>query len=126
MEADLEDELLKKVDEAGRADIVLGIPSYNNARTIGHVVRSVQAGLLKYFPHSKSIIVNSDGGSADGTLEVAASAAVEDPRALMISHDVVEPHTAMPSQAPATKSGRPNARAAHGCTTIIGTAQMST
>ena len=45
----------------------MGIPSYNNARTIGHVVRAAAAGLAKYFPDRRSVIVNSDGGSKDGT-----------------------------------------------------------
>ncbi len=35
---------------SGQVDVLVGIPSYNNARTIGHVVRAVQAGLAKYFP----------------------------------------------------------------------------
>ena len=28
-----------KLEQIGAADILIGIPSYNNARTIGHVVR---------------------------------------------------------------------------------------
>ena len=36
--------------EVKHADVVVGIPSYNNARTIGHVVRAAHAGLEKYFP----------------------------------------------------------------------------
>jgi len=63
--------LARRVVEAvralGQADIVIGIPSYNNARTIGHVVRAAQAGLIKYFPSFRGVIVNSDGGSQDGT-----------------------------------------------------------
>ncbi len=74
------------------ADVLVGIPSYNNARTIGHVVRAVQAGLLKYFPQERSIIVNSDGGSTDGTQEVVAKSTFEDTHALMLTHDVKEPH----------------------------------
>ena len=30
--------------EIGRADLLVGIPSYNNARTVGHVVRAAAAG----------------------------------------------------------------------------------
>ncbi|MGH9509253.1 MAG: cell wall biosynthesis glycosyltransferase [Terriglobales bacterium] len=70
----LPQELNTKLKDAGEVDIVAGIPSYNNARTIGHVVRAVSAGLHKYFPERRSIIVNSDGGSKDGTPEVAMSA----------------------------------------------------
>jgi hypothetical protein len=29
-----------QLDNIGRADLLVGIPSYNNARTIGHVVRA--------------------------------------------------------------------------------------
>ena len=38
------------VESIGQADLVIGIPSYNNARTITHVVQAAQAGLAKYFP----------------------------------------------------------------------------
>src|SRR3990170_885046 len=54
-------ELVEQLDRLGRADIVVGIPSYNNARTIGHVVRAVTAGLAKYFPGARAVLVNSDG-----------------------------------------------------------------
>ncbi len=50
-----------------RADIVIGIPSYNNGRTIGHVVRAAYAGLAKYFPQLTGVVINSDGGSTDNT-----------------------------------------------------------
>ena len=49
------------------ADLVVGIPSFNNARTIGHVARAASAGLAKYFPGRQAVLVNSDGGSTDGT-----------------------------------------------------------
>jgi hypothetical protein len=31
-------------------DILVGIPSFQNARTIAHVVRAAEAGLRKHFP----------------------------------------------------------------------------
>jgi len=58
-------------------DILVGIPSYNNARTIGHVVRAVEAGLIKYFPGRRSVLVNSDGGSSDGTTDVVREASAD-------------------------------------------------
>ncbi len=48
-------------------DIVVGIPSYNEADSIAHVVRMVDLGLKTYFPDKKSIIVNVDNHSPDGT-----------------------------------------------------------
>ncbi|MDH5626302.1 MAG: hypothetical protein OEY21_09365, partial [Nitrospira sp.] len=39
-----------RVQAIGEAEILVGIPSYNNADTIAHVVRAVSVGLAKYFP----------------------------------------------------------------------------
>jgi len=66
-----------KVQEIGEADILVGIPSYNNADTIAHVVHAVTAGLAKYFPKAKAVLVNADGGSNDGTPQVVADAGVD-------------------------------------------------
>jgi len=78
-------EIENKIKEVKKADILVGIPSYNNAHTIGHVVRAVQAGLAKYFQGRKSVLVNSDGGSTDGTLEVVRSATIDDFQSIMVS-----------------------------------------
>jgi glycosyltransferase involved in cell wall biosynthesis len=48
-------------------DLVIGIPSYNNASTISYVVEIIDRGLKKYFPSQKSLILNVDGGSRDST-----------------------------------------------------------
>ncbi|MEO8207858.1 MAG: glycosyl transferase family 2, partial [Chloroflexota bacterium] len=53
-----------------RADIMVGIPSFKNAGTIGYVVHAVQAGLVQYFPDLRPVVVNSDAGSPDGTQRV--------------------------------------------------------
>lgn len=70
------------------ADIVVGIPSYNNARTIGHVVRAVQAGFAKYFPRKQALLVNSDGGSTDGTMDVVHDSAIDNLQSILLSHNV--------------------------------------
>lgn len=61
-----------------RFDVVVGIPSYNEAATIGHVVRMAGEGLAKYFPEAASVIVNCDNNSMDGTKDAFFSAAVPD------------------------------------------------
>ena len=57
----------------GDADLMVGIPSFGNAETIGYVVRAATAGMVQYFPDLKPILVNSDGGSPDDTPRVAIS-----------------------------------------------------
>ena len=60
-------EVRAEIERLERADIMVGIPSYRNAATIGHVVRAAQAGLVQYFPDLRPVVVNSDAGSPDGT-----------------------------------------------------------
>jgi hypothetical protein len=58
-----------------RADLVVGIPSFRNAATIGHVTKTAADGLRRHFPDMRAVIVNADGGSEDGTSDrVRASA----------------------------------------------------
>ena len=49
------------------AEIVVGIPSYNEADNIAFVVEQCRLGLLKYFPSYKSVIINVDNNSPDDT-----------------------------------------------------------
>ena len=84
----LNEGLSARLDEVGEADIVVGIPSFNNERTIAHVVRAVAGGLVKYFPDRKSVIVNSDGGSTDGTREAVMGADIDHDSLLLVSHKV--------------------------------------
>ena len=82
------DDIRDYVKSIGSADIIVGIPSYNNAKTIGHVVRAVQAGFAKYFPAMKAVLVNSDGGSTDGTMDVVHDAALDSFQSILLSHKV--------------------------------------
>jgi glucosylglycerate synthase len=59
-----------EISRLGKADIMVGIPSFKNAATIGYVVRAAQAGLVQYFPDLHPVVVNSDAGSPDGTQRV--------------------------------------------------------
>jgi hypothetical protein len=59
-----------EIANLGRADIMVGIPSFKNAATIGYVVRAAQAGLVQYFPDLRPVLVNADADSPDGTSRV--------------------------------------------------------
>ncbi len=72
----LHEEAREKLEQVGKADILVGIASYNNERTIGQVVRAVQYGLAKYFPKHKALIMNPDGGSTDRTREIVKETSV--------------------------------------------------
>ncbi len=81
-----------RLREIGEADVVVGIPSYNNARTIGHVVRAAVAGLAKYFPDARGLVVNSDGGSTDRTPDAVRAAELPSPGAILVTHRLAPVH----------------------------------
>ncbi len=96
--------------ELGPVDVLVGIPSFNNARTIGHVVRAAAAGLAKHFPGARSVIVNSDGGSKDGTAEAVAAAEFSAPATILVSHPlspvhkIVTPYDGIPGKGSAFRT----------------------
>lgn len=76
----LTDEFLRQLINVGEVDILIGVPTHNNAKTIGSVIQAIQAGILKCFPRERAVIVNADGGSRDGTAEIVAGASIDDVR----------------------------------------------
>jgi hypothetical protein len=80
------------IRELGEVDVLVGIPSFNNARTIGHVVRAAAAGLAKHFPDRRAVIVNCDGGSKDGTPDIVASTEMPSAVAILAAHRVMPVH----------------------------------
>jgi len=81
-------EVEARLREIGPVELVVGIPSFNNAGTVGHVVRAAAAGLAKHFPGHKAVIVNSDGGSTDGTPQVVATAGIGEPHTILAAHEL--------------------------------------
>jgi glycosyltransferase involved in cell wall biosynthesis len=61
----------KRIEEIEAADILVGIPCYNNEKTIAHVIQMVTHGLTRHYKGKRSVIFISDGGSTDDTREVA-------------------------------------------------------
>jgi len=74
----LTDEFLRQLINVGEVDIVVGLPTHNNAKTIDPVLRAIQAGILKCFPRERVVIINADGGSQDGTTERVTGASIDD------------------------------------------------
>jgi glucosylglycerate synthase len=62
----------------GEVDVLVGVPTHNNAKTIVEMVQAIRVGLLKYFPRERVVIINVDGGSKDGTPELVAAAGLND------------------------------------------------
>jgi hypothetical protein len=76
----LTDDFLRQLINVGEVDILVGLPTHNNAKTIEPVIQAVQAGILKCFPRERAVIINADGGSQDGTPELVTGASIDDVR----------------------------------------------
>jgi hypothetical protein len=77
-ESFLTDDFLGQLISVGEVDILVGLPTHNNAKTVGPMVETIQAGILKFFPRERAAIINADGGSRDGTPQLVEGAAIGD------------------------------------------------
>jgi hypothetical protein len=65
----LGDDFLRQLMNVGEVDLLVGIPSYNNAETIGATVQAIEDSLRQAFIRDRVVILNVDGGSTDNTCE---------------------------------------------------------
>jgi glucosylglycerate synthase len=109
-ESILTDEFLRQLMEVGEADVLVGVPTYNNAATVGRVVETIRAGLLKYFPRERAVIVNADGGSRDRTADLVRGASINDLQhstdlnALRTLHSISAEYDGGPATGPALRT----------------------
>ncbi len=74
----LNDDFLRQLISVGEVDLLVGLPTFNNAKTLGTVVQAIRAGLLKHFPRERAVIINVDGGSRDSTPDLVKAASIND------------------------------------------------
>jgi len=79
-ESYLSDDFLRQLINVGEVDILVGLPTHNNAKTIGSIVQTIQSGILRGFPRERTVIINADGGSRDGTPELVTGGSIDDVR----------------------------------------------
>jgi len=66
----LEEQTIQELNKIGSADIIVGIPSYNNASTIDRVIKAADLGLARYFNSARCVILVSEGGDLQATQSV--------------------------------------------------------
>jgi glucosylglycerate synthase len=79
-ESFLTDDFLRQLINVGEVDILVGLPTHNNAKTIGSIVHTLQSDILRCFPRERAVIINADGGSRDGTPELVTGVSIDDMR----------------------------------------------
>ena len=66
-------EPLSRAERIGTAGIVVGIPFYNEADTIGPVLKTVTRGLEEFFPGQKSVVVAAGSPAGGEALKIINS-----------------------------------------------------
>ncbi len=61
----------------GEVDLLVGVPSHNDAHTIGTTVAVIEESFRQNFTRDRVAIVNVDGGSRDGTSEAVLKSVAE-------------------------------------------------
>jgi hypothetical protein len=69
-ESFLADDFLRQLMSVGEVDVLVGIPSYNNASTLSQTLQSVEECLRQNFVRERAVILNVDGGSGDETRQI--------------------------------------------------------
>lgn len=71
VESALDAKTRRRFASAGPVEVVVGLPTYKNSRTIANVIRALSTGIVEHFPDRSAHIVISDGGSTDETISIA-------------------------------------------------------
>jgi len=88
----------------GQVDILVGLPTLNNAATVVDVARAVYVSFTRDLLRPRTVMINSDAGSTDGTPELIRDASflhgnmVQTSHSLRTVHRVVTPYHGLPGK----------------------------
>jgi hypothetical protein len=106
----LSDELLSQLMAVGQVDVLVGLPTLDHRDSVGAVVRAAHVTFNRELARERTVLVNVDGGSTDGTPDVVRDASIVDRETLVASqslrtrHRVSAPYHGVPGKAAALRS----------------------
>jgi hypothetical protein len=105
MQSFLTDEVLRQLMAVGQVDVLVGLPTFNHAATVGAVVRAVHVAFAGPLKRERTVLLSLDGGSTDGTLDVVREASLVQadtviaPQPLRTLHRITAPYHGLPGKA---------------------------
>jgi len=79
-------EVREQLGDRGKIEVLIGIPTFNNAKTVEPVLTAVKDGLSKVCPQASVLVVNADAGSQDGTQAAIKQAVGPDTPTAFVQH----------------------------------------
>lgn len=72
--------IVENPGSVSQADVIVGIPSYNEASSISYPTEQADIGLSKYFADYSTVIINCDNNSPDDTKNAFLDTVTENPK----------------------------------------------
>src|SRR5262245_1480547 len=94
----------------GQVDVLVGLPTLANAPTLVAVAKAIYVCFTRDLPRLRTVMINSDAGSTDGTPELIRDASflegdiVQTSHSLRTLHRVVTPYHGQPGKHTALKT----------------------
>jgi hypothetical protein len=88
----LSDELLSQLMAVGQVDVLVGLPTLNHSDSVGPVVRAAHVAFNSELARERTVLVNVDGGSVDGTPDIVRDASIIERETLLASHSLRTRH----------------------------------
>jgi glycosyltransferase involved in cell wall biosynthesis len=88
----LSDELLSGLMAVGQVDVLVGLPTLNHSDSVGPVVRAAHVAFNRELTRERTVLVNVDGGSVDGTPDIVRDASIVERETLLASHSLRTRH----------------------------------
>lgn len=102
------DAFLRELMAVGQVDVLVGLPTLDNAATVREVAGAVHTVFTRELARERTVLINSDGGSTDGTPEIVRSLGERDTllasHPLRTMHRVVAPFHGLPGKRSAVQA----------------------
>jgi len=106
----LSDQLLRDLIAVGQVDVLVGLPTLNHADSVGPALQAAHFAFNGQFVRERTVLLNSDGGSTDGTADLVRNAPLADGDTLLSSqslrtrHRISAPYHGVPGKAGAIRT----------------------
>lgn len=92
MKSILSDELLRDLIAVGQVDVLVGLPTMNHADSVRQALEAAHSAFNGQLASERTVLLNVDCGSTDGTPELVRNAQLADRDTLLASHSLRTRH----------------------------------
>ena len=88
----LSDDLVRALIAAGQVDVLVGVPTLDNAKTIRKVIQAILAAFAGPLARQRTVLLDADGGSTDGSADIVRGARDREDELIVAAHPLRTVH----------------------------------